>query len=326
MTVSVDEQSQRFVAGSASTSQQVVATALVEARLPQPSVSRSTDPLVAKLYERGAIEEEWLRDVTDGVETFAVNTGKLSVTPGDGRVIDGSGRAHPNRFAFGYYTSGFSAAAFSRPRTNAVFFRQNDAAARIVLRQLQHQPLQSSAPTVLSSVRQRTPPVEVREVASTDPLAGPLFAQLAAEYSARYGRSDDLQKHPAHEFNAPDGALLLLLDDVEPIAGGAFRRYDEETAELKRIWTHTAHRRRGLARRVLEELEELAAKRGYQRLYLTTGPRQPEAKKLYLGAGYRPLFDVAADPESIGPLPFEKWLTTDAADLIRLERKVSRSL
>ena len=45
---------------------------------------------------------------------------------------------------------------------------------------------------------------------------------------------------------------------------------------------------------------------GYPRLYLTTGPRQPEAVGLYLRAGYTPLFDPAA--EATGPLPFEKWL------------------
>jgi polar amino acid transport system permease protein len=59
---------------------------------------------------------------------------------------------------------------------------------------------------------------------------------------------------------------------------------------------------------VLAELERTAAAAGYRRLYLTTGPRQPEAKGLYLAAGYTPLFDVTADPMTIGPLPFEKPL------------------
>jgi hypothetical protein len=60
-------------------------------------------------------------------------------------------------------------------------------------------------------------------------------------------------------------------------------------------------------------LEREAADRGYSRIHLTTGPRQPEAKGLYLAAGYRPLFDLSADPESIGPLPFEKHLETPAS-------------
>lgn len=59
------------------------------------------------------------------------------------------------------------------------------------------------------------------------------------------------------------------------------------------MWTSSAHRRRGLARRVLTELEERAAARGYSRMFLTTGPLQPEAKALYLAAGWNPLFDPA---------------------------------
>jgi GNAT superfamily N-acetyltransferase len=154
----------------------------------------------------------------------------------------------------------------------------------------------------------------VRVVGTRDELARPLFEDLAREYGARYGGTpeqvrEELERYPAAEFEEPRGVLLLLLEDGAAVAGGAYRRYDERTAELKRIWTHPAHRRRGLGRRVLRELERRAAATGYSRLYLTTGPRQPEAKHLYLAAGYRPLFDVDVDPETIGPLPFEKDLT-----------------
>ncbi|GAA1189823.1 hypothetical protein GCM10009654_54160 [Streptomyces hebeiensis] len=144
----------------------------------------------------------------------------------------------------------------------------------------------------------------------TDPLVKPMLRELGHEYSTRYGKDAhyELSHYPTEEFEPPHGALLLLLEGGEPVAGGAFRRYDATTAELKRIWTHSAHRRRGLARRVVLELERVAVERGYHRVYLTTGPRQPEARGLYLSTGYTPLFDTAADPETIGPLPFEKRL------------------
>lgn len=148
-----------------------------------------------------------------------------------------------------------------------------------------------------------------------DPRVRPLLDGLAVEYDTRYGdlfgrtaAAEELNRYPAAEFEGPHGALLVIQEDGDSIAGGAFRRYDETTAELKRIWTHSAHRRRGLGRLVLAELEALAAARGYTRLYLTTGPRQPEAKHLYLTTGYQAQFDLDADPETIGPLAFTKEL------------------
>jgi GNAT superfamily N-acetyltransferase len=148
-----------------------------------------------------------------------------------------------------------------------------------------------------------------------DPRVRPLLDELALEYDARYGHrfgrgaaAEELNRYPASEFQAPGGALLVVQENGVSVAGGAFRRYDADTAEFKRIWTHSAHRRRGLARLVLAELEALAGRRGYRRVYLTTGPRQPEAKHLYLNTGYQAQFDLDADPETIKSLAFTKNL------------------
>ena len=182
--------------------------------------------------------------------------------------------------------------------------------------------------------------LEVCSVRLDDPLVGPLLEDLATEYTTRYSGVltpeqilEEMEEHPATDFAEPDGDLILLLVDGAPVAGGAFRLRTEpelgevarscapdrartedgrpavRTAELKRIWTHAAHRRRGLARIVLVELEQRAEALGYDRVYLTTGPRQPEATALYMTAGYTPLFDTEAPPETIGILAFEKWLS-----------------
>ncbi|WP_433255762.1 GNAT family N-acetyltransferase [Streptosporangium sp. CA-135522] len=151
--------------------------------------------------------------------------------------------------------------------------------------------------------------VEVRHVAVRDPEVRPLLDDLHHEYTSRYGPNEELNRYPDDQFTpAQGGAFLVLVEDGQTIAGGAFRRYDERTAELKRVWTHPDHRRRGLGLAVVRELEREAVRRGYRRIYLTTGPRQPEAAALYLASGYTPLYDVTAAPETIGPLPFEKSL------------------
>lgn len=122
-----------FVADSSTVPGEVRATALVEARVPRPSVSGTADPLLAALFRRGEVCEEVL---VDAAGTGAVPTGRLLVTPDDGRLVDAAGRPHPARHAFGAGTSAATPGAFSRPGTNAAFFRQNDHAARAVLQRL----------------------------------------------------------------------------------------------------------------------------------------------------------------------------------------------
>ena len=150
-------------------------------------------------------------------------------------------------------------------------------------------------------------------VGQDDPLAQPLLAELAVEYSSRYNVTEEgtaawLRSHPAHEFAAPDGALLIGLLGEQPVTGGAFQRFDHETAELKRIWTHSAHRQRGYARALLAELEALIAARGYRRIYLTTGDRQPEAEALYEATGYTRLTEPLPAEGDIFPIAFQKVL------------------
>jgi GNAT superfamily N-acetyltransferase len=153
-------------------------------------------------------------------------------------------------------------------------------------------------------------------VGQHDPLAEPLLAELALEYAQRYGApqaavSKWLRSYPAEEFEAPDGGLLIGLLDHEPVTGGAFRRFDADTAELKRIWTDSRFRRRGLARALLAELEAHIVARGYRRVYLTTGDRQPEAEALYLHTGYTRLAEPLPAEGEVYPVAFAKNLGSE---------------
>ncbi|NBE53756.1 FAD/NAD(P)-binding protein [Streptomyces boluensis] len=108
----------------------VTATALVEAYLPHPTVERTADPLLAALDGEGQVLEE--RRSGDGED---LPTGRISTAPVDGRLLTRDG-PHPRRIALGAPTTSRAVAAFARPRTDAPAFRQNDAAARGVLRAL----------------------------------------------------------------------------------------------------------------------------------------------------------------------------------------------
>ncbi|MGU3576593.1 GNAT family N-acetyltransferase [Brucellaceae bacterium C25G] len=148
-----------------------------------------------------------------------------------------------------------------------------------------------------------------------DQASQPLIDGLVQEYDRRYGNLDrsggaraEILRYPAEAFSSPLGGFLLLQRGGETIAGGAFMSHDDETVELKRIWTAPHLRRQGLARRIVLALEDAAAELGYTRSYLSTGFRQPEASALYISLGYRPLFDTTVDPDRYRSLPFDKHI------------------
>lgn len=148
-----------------------------------------------------------------------------------------------------------------------------------------------------------------------DALAQPLLAELAVEYATRYEGTEAgvmrwLRNHPADQFAPPDGGMFVGMLDDRPVTGGAFCRFDADTAELKRIWTDSAHRRRGHATTLLEALEAEITRRGYRRIYLTTGNRQPEAEALYDSHGYTRLAEPLPSEGDVFPVAFVKELPT----------------
>ncbi|MFQ6225775.1 GNAT family N-acetyltransferase [Nocardia sp. NPDC002869] len=168
--------------------------------------------------------------------------------------------------------------------------------------------------------------VETRYVSQTDPLFEPVLEALAKEYSERYGDTllglgypgsttpevlAHLKRHPAKSLEPPHGRMLVLVDpNGTTVASGGFQRFDSETAELKRMWTSEKYRRQGLARKVIFELEAAAREHGYRRLYLTTGPKQPEAIALYRANGFSQITDSrGAEARDKGLIPFEKPLS-----------------
>lgn len=153
-------------------------------------------------------------------------------------------------------------------------------------------------------------------VSVRDPRAQPLFEELEFEYRSRYADvispedlRNEMTRYADEAFEPPHGAFVLLLRDGVAIAGGAFMPHaDSGTAEFKRIWASRHQRRQGLARRVLVELEAQAVRLGYTRVFLGTGPRQPEAIALYRNSGYTLLSAHDFGEDAPPGYHFEKYL------------------
>ncbi|MFE2944662.1 GNAT family N-acetyltransferase [Streptomyces sp. NPDC059255] len=136
--------------------------------------------------------------------------------------------------------------------------------------------------------------MQINTVAFDHPDAVKLSDQVQAEYRERFGHDDTTPLHPSY-FDPPLGLFLVAYQDGSPVGSGGWRSqdatadgYEGGDAEVKRMFVVPAARGRGLARRILTELEGSARAAGRVRMVLETGDVLPEAVGLYLSSGYVP--------------------------------------
>ena len=81
--------------------------------------------------------------------------------------------------------------------------------------------------------------------------------------------------------------VIIAYENNKPVGCGAIKEYDANAMEVKRMFTLPECRGKGVAAKVLEELEKWATELGYEKCILETGKRQPEAIALYKKSGYK---------------------------------------
>ncbi len=91
------------------------------------------------------------------------------------------------------------------------------------------------------------------------------------------------------QFNKIDNIKNAVVGFIEniPVGIGAFRKYDETTVEIKRMYVQSEYRGKGYAVNILSELEKWAVENKYTSAVLETGRKQPEAIALYKKNDYK---------------------------------------
>ncbi|WP_347373103.1 GNAT family N-acetyltransferase [Aequorivita sp. Q41] len=82
--------------------------------------------------------------------------------------------------------------------------------------------------------------------------------------------------------------VVVAYDDANnPVGCGAIKQYEATSMEVKRMFVPINKRGKGIAVKVLKELELWAKELGNTRCILETGIKQPEAIALYKKSGYQ---------------------------------------
>lgn len=91
------------------------------------------------------------------------------------------------------------------------------------------------------------------------------------------------------QFNKIDmikNCIVIYIDE-KPAACGAFKKFADDTVEIKRMYTHPDFRKRGLATAIVTELEAWAKEIGYEKAVLESSLEQNEALSVYEKGGYQ---------------------------------------
>lgn len=111
-----------------------------------------------------------------------------------------------------------------------------------------------------------------------------LIEALDADLLIRNGEAQ-LKYRPYNKVDMIKHVVVVYVDN-KPVGCGAFKKYDEKSVEIKRMFVFPEMRGKQLAAGILQELENWAMEEGYTKAVLETGHKQTEAIHLYTKAGY----------------------------------------
>jgi len=145
--------------------------------------------------------------------------------------------------------------------------------------------------------------VEIR----LDDLTGTEIAELLKEHLENMAQNSPAESMHAlnlEELRKPEITFWTVWTGTELMGCGALKELDPEHGEIKSMRTVAAHRRKGVASRLLEHILNEAKRRSYKRVSLETGSMDAfaPAHRLYVSYGFKlcgPFADYIEDPNSV---------------------------
>jgi GNAT superfamily N-acetyltransferase len=148
--------------------------------------------------------------------------------------------------------------------------------------------------------------LKIVRTSSDNPDFKELVKLLDAELAERDGAD-----HPFYaQYNKIDKIKFAVVayENGKPVSCGAIKEYSNDTMEIKRMYTLPESRGRGIAAKVLSDLENWTKELSFKKCILETGKKQPEAIALYKKNGYKLIPNYGQYAEVENSLCFKKEL------------------
>lgn len=145
--------------------------------------------------------------------------------------------------------------------------------------------------------------LQIRE----DDLTGKKIAEFLQEHLEEMNEITPPESVHALDLDAlrsPDITFWSAWEGSELLGCGALKELDSRSGEVKSMRTAKAHRRKGVASKILEHIIKEAERRGYDCLNLETGAMAEftPARALYIRYGFEyrgPFAEYIEDPNSV---------------------------
>ncbi|MEO5600913.1 MAG: GNAT family N-acetyltransferase [Cyclobacteriaceae bacterium] len=127
--------------------------------------------------------------------------------------------------------------------------------------------------------------INIHRTTSDNPDFIKLVKLLDADLAIRDGEEHSFYA----QFNKIDKIryVVLAFENKVPIGCGAIKEFTMDSMEVKRMFVSPDGRKKGMATKILSELEKWASELSYTKCVLETGKKQPEAIALYKKNKYK---------------------------------------
>ncbi len=136
------------------------------------------------------------------------------------------------------------------------------------------------------------------------------FKRLVKDLDAYLAITDGDEHAFYDQFNGIENLdhVVLAYENDNAVGCGAFKTFDDSSVEIKRMYTVPEYRGKGIASKIINDLELWATDLSYENCILETGKRQVEAVKFYQKKNYKNIANYGQYVGMANSLCFKKRL------------------